>query len=195
MSSRLGRQESTFSNVEHLAWRSLRALVLAGLPQLERSFRRYGLVLLEYHILAELYDSPAGERLGDLAATLSISPSRLSHRMDKLSRRGLVKLQPMESDARGTLALITHTGRTLVDRLATTHEAEIRRVLFAPLQQHQVRTLADALSTIAASLIDNEGERVELLRDAGAAPVAGGAQARRGARWGTSLLKEWPRRS
>lgn len=193
MTGRVGRQDSTLSNVEHLAWKSLRTLMLIGVPELERSFRRYGLVQLEYQILVELYDTRGGMRLGELAATLQVSPSRLSHRMEKLTKGALVTLESTETDARGTAAVVTHTGRVLVDRLVATHEHDLRRILFEPLQQQQVRALADALSTIAAALTIDSTDG--LLDDEGAPPRAPAQPSRGERRWRNTLLKEWGRRS
>ncbi|MBJ7609378.1 MAG: hypothetical protein JF887_08095 [Candidatus Dormibacteraeota bacterium] len=137
---------------EHQLWQSLRAVILVGLPEVERGFRRFGLVQLDYDMLVRLFTHPAGLRLSDLAASLKVSPSRLSHRLEKLAGSAVMTLETSESDGRVTIARITATGRVLVERLALRHEADLRRLLLAPLRADQKTALADALSTIAAHL-------------------------------------------
>ncbi len=194
MSTSGRRDESSLSNVEHLAWRSLRTLILLGLPEVERTFRHYGIVQLEYQTLVELYDARKGVRMGELAAALQVSPSRLSHRMEKLTRSGLVALEATGDDARGTLAVVTNTGRALVDRLTAVHEDAVRRVLFTPLQPQQVRALADSLSTIAAALTPTDGAvPVDTGDFETETPPPPPPPPRR--RWRGPLLKEWPRRA
>jgi DNA-binding MarR family transcriptional regulator len=136
--------------VEDRAWRGVIALMLVGIPEIERRFRRYGLVHIEYGILAVL--SEGSRRMYELAEALNISPSRLSHRMRKLSQRGLVVERPCDEDGRVILAEITAGGRALLDELAPQHVHDVRRVLFDHLDRTQVRGLADALQAVAAHL-------------------------------------------
>src|SRR4051794_17973521 len=95
---------------ERRGWMSLMVLVVVGLPDLERRFRGYGLVQVEYGLLAGLSEQPGGLRLCDLAAVMNVSPSRLSHRMRKLVERGYVQVRGSDEDGRVSIAVITEAG-------------------------------------------------------------------------------------
>jgi DNA-binding MarR family transcriptional regulator len=140
------------NETERRAWMSLMALVIVGLPDLERRFRGYGLVQVEYGLLAGLSEEPDGLRLCDLAAALNVSPSRLSHRMRKLVDRGYVQVRGCDEDGRVSIAVITDQGRRLIEEIAPAHVDDVRRMIFDRLDGAQTAALADALSTVAEGL-------------------------------------------
>ncbi len=123
---------------------------MLALPELERTMRAYGLVHIEYGLLAALSGKPF--RLSDLAALLNMSQSRLSHRMNKLRDRGLVTVRPCAHDGRSTIAEITEDGRALVAEIAPQHVEDVRRLLFDHLDPDQTKSLADALTAVASGL-------------------------------------------
>jgi DNA-binding MarR family transcriptional regulator len=149
------------NETERRAWMSLMALVIVGLPDIERTFRAHGLVQVEYGLLAGLSEQPEGLRLCDLARVMNVSPSRLSHRMRKLVDRGYVQVRGSDEDGRVSIAVITEAGRRLVEEVAPQHVADVRRLLFDHLDEAQTAALADALSTIVEHLgacPETEGE-------------------------------------
>src|SRR5690348_14385958 len=92
-------------DTERRAWLSLVAVMLVAMPELERTFRPYGIVHVEYGLLARLCEiGHEGMRLSDLAATMNMSPSRLSHRLRKLVDRGYIGLTGSDDDGRVSLA-------------------------------------------------------------------------------------------
>ena len=139
-------------DTERRAWLSLMALVVVGLPDLERTFRAHGLVQVEYGLLAGLSEQPEGLRLCDLARVMNVSPSRLSHRMRKLVERGYVQIRGSDDDGRVSIAVITDAGRRLIEEVAPQHVADVRRLLFDRLDEAQTAALADALSAVAEHL-------------------------------------------
>jgi DNA-binding MarR family transcriptional regulator len=140
------------NETERQAWLSLLAVVLVGMPQLDRTFRPHGLVHVEYGLLAALGDQPAGVRLRDLAALMNVSQSRLSHRMRKLVERGYVEIHGDDTDGRVSIARVTAAGRRFVRKVAPDHVADVRRLIFDHLDDKQVAALADALGTVAEQL-------------------------------------------
>ncbi len=140
------------NETERQAWLSLLAVVLIGMPQLERTFRPHGLVHIEYGLLAALSDRPEGARLRDLAAVMNMSQSRLSHRMRKLVERGYVEVHDDATDGRVSIARITPVGRRFAAKVAPDHVADVRRLIFDHLTERQVAALADALGTVAEQL-------------------------------------------
>jgi DNA-binding MarR family transcriptional regulator len=139
-------------DTERRAWLSLLAVVFVGIPELERTFRPYGLVHVEYGLLAGLSETPDGMRLSDLAASMNMSPSRLSHRLRKLVDLGYVEVAGSECDGRVSIARVTEAGRALVANVAPQHVRDVRRVIFDHLNPSQVGALADALGTVAHEL-------------------------------------------
>ncbi|MCW2889903.1 MAG: hypothetical protein QOE54_32 [Streptosporangiaceae bacterium] len=139
-------------DTEQQAWRSLLVLTYIGLPELERTFRAHGLVQVEYGLLVQLSEHPEGLRLCDLAESMNVSQSRLSHRMNKLLDRGVVEVRPSPEDGRVSIAYITRKGIELVEQVAPGHASDVRRLIFDHLKPAQVAALADALAAVAAGL-------------------------------------------
>ncbi len=140
------------NETERRAWTSLLALVVVGLPDLERTFRGHGLVQVEYGLLAGLSEQPDGLRLCDLARAMNVSASRLSHRMRKLVDLGYVELRGSDADGRVSIAAITEGGRDLLAEVAPQHVRDVRRLIFDRLDEAQTAALADALGTVAEHL-------------------------------------------
>jgi DNA-binding MarR family transcriptional regulator len=145
--------ESDWLNcTEQRAWISLLAVVLVGMPELERTFRPHGIVHIEYGLLAALGQMPDGLRLSDLATQLNMSPSRLSHRLRKLVDLGYVEVSGHAGDGRVTIARVTDAGREFVAKVAPDHVRDVRRIVFDGLSPKQVAALADALGAVAENL-------------------------------------------
>jgi len=149
---RLGHVDQELTPDQDRALAALLAVALVGLPQLDRTFRERGLVHVEFGLLDALAGQPAGWRLSDLAHTLNMSPSRLTHRMRKLVDRGYVRQYPSPNDGRGTIAEITPEGRALLAEIAPIYHCQVRQTLFAHLTAAQTKALANALTAVAEGL-------------------------------------------
>lgn len=137
-------------DTERRAWMSLVAVMLVAMPELERTFRPYGIVHVEYGLLVALGDiGDDGMRLSDLAAAMNMSPSRLSHRMRKLVDRGYIEITGSHWDGRVSIAHITDKGRAFVAKIAPVHLRDVRRLFFDNLSTEQTKALADALGAVA----------------------------------------------
>ncbi|MEO3868126.1 MarR family transcriptional regulator [Nonomuraea sp. B12E4] len=135
---------------ERRAWQGLLAVMLVGIPQVERTFRAHGLVHVEYGLLTALASSPL--RLSDLATVGNVSISRLSHRVSKLVERGYVRLRPDASDGRASVAEITPAGRAVIAAIAPDHTRALREVLFDHLTPEQTAALAEAMQVVGTRL-------------------------------------------
>jgi DNA-binding MarR family transcriptional regulator len=145
-------QNRWLSDTEQRAWLSFLAVVLVGMPELERTMRPHGIVHIEYGLLAALGDEPVGLKLSDLAGVMNMSASRLSHRLRKLVDRGYVEIVASDDDGRVSFARITDAGRAFVAEIAPAHVEDVRRLLFDHLDETQIAALADALGTVADKL-------------------------------------------
>ncbi len=131
-------------------------LYLHGFPEIEKGFKRLGILHIEYGILAALSESPGGRlTLSDLALLGHMSQSRLSHRLRPLCERGDVELTGSDEDRRVSYVTITTEGRRRIEQAAPYHLSDVRRVVFDHLTDEQIATLAGLLETMAAALCDH----------------------------------------
>jgi DNA-binding MarR family transcriptional regulator len=136
---------------ESQAWRALIHLVTL-LPQaLDRQLREdAGIGHVYYMILALVSEAPGQHmRLSDVAAATGTSLSRLSHALDALEARGWISRRPTEQGRRGAVARLTDEGRSVLERVAPGHVAEVRRLVLDPLTPAEV----DELGRLAARVL------------------------------------------
>lgn len=144
------------SDAETRAWRAFVILWRIGLPKLDRTFRRHGLVHLEYGILAVLAEALDGMMTpSELSALAGVTSSRLSHRLKGMEAKGLVVRSTSPDDARSVHVRITSEGRSRMRAATEDHRRDIRELMFDPLSDQQVTALADALGTVASGLTDH----------------------------------------
>ncbi|MET0899980.1 MAG: MarR family winged helix-turn-helix transcriptional regulator [Mycobacterium sp.] len=97
----------------------------------------------------------AGHRmqLTSLATMIGWERSRLSHHLQRMTRRGLVDRVPSESDGRATDALLTDAGWTTLQEAAPRHVAWVRRLFFTDITAGQEDVLADILSVVYENIL------------------------------------------
>lgn len=146
---------------EQEAWR---AFVLARHlleDALDRQLQRdSGMPHAYYMILTVLIEADDRTvRMGDLAARLSFSRSRLTHAVASLERSGWVERRPDPTDGRGQLAVLTRAGVRAQHAAAVGHVAEVRRVLIDRLTPAQIRQLTEISSAIIDGFAPADDER------------------------------------
>ena len=144
-------------DTQHQAWRGLLVFVNRGLPQIERTLKEQGLLVVHYSILVALSSAPDDTmRLTELADAANLSPSRLTHRLKTMIERGHVEITADEEDGRGKNATLTRSGRRLLEHVAPIHAEDVQRLVFDHLDAGETAALADALAKIAVTLCDHE---------------------------------------
>jgi DNA-binding MarR family transcriptional regulator len=88
--------------------------------------------------------------MSDLARLAGTSLSRLSHAVASLEDRGWVARRQCSSDKRGQIAQLTDDGMAVLARVAPSHVAEVRRLVFDHLDPADVQQL----STITRKLLN-----------------------------------------
>src|SRR5260370_16474065 len=83
-------------------------------------------------------------RLGELAEVTASSLSRLSHLMNRLERRDLVRREPDPPDGRYTNAVMTDARLRLLVASAPAHVAKVRELGIHTLTREQLRQLRAA---------------------------------------------------
>jgi DNA-binding MarR family transcriptional regulator len=137
---------------EQAAWRSFvlaRHLLEDSLDR--QLLRDAGMPHAYFMILTVLVEADDRTvRMGDLAARLSFSRSRLTHAVASLERSGWVERRPDPADGRGQLASVTAAGVRAQHEAAVGHVAEVRRVLIDRLTPAQVRQLGAISDAVIA---------------------------------------------
>lgn len=138
---------------EQHAWRAFVETVGDLTAALDADLATTGLNLGDYQVL--VYLSEADERhmrMCDLAASLRLSPSGLTRRLDGLVRDGLVAREGSADDRRVMLAVLTDAGWERLREVAPLHVASVRRRIFDHLDPAEVEALGSAFRSIAAGL-------------------------------------------
>lgn len=135
---------------EMRAWRGLVELTAGLHARLEHELvQRHGLNEGDYAVLVALSEAPDRRlRMCDLAATLHLSPSGLTRRLDGLVRPGFVVREPAADDRRVTLAVLTDAGFAKLEAAAPDHVEGVRRHFLDHLSRAQIRDLGAILSVL-----------------------------------------------
>ena len=117
---------------EQEVWRNLLKSWIVVMEALDRDMGAFGLTLADYEVLVHLSEADDRQlRMAELADHALMSRSRLTYRVDRLVRKGLVDRRPCETDRRGAFAVITDAGIELLKRAAPIHVLGVRRYLFS----------------------------------------------------------------
>jgi DNA-binding MarR family transcriptional regulator len=122
--------------------------------QLDQQLQRDSDMLHTYYgvlvMLSQAEDR--SQRMSQLASRLCFSPSRLTHAVVRLERRGWVRRETCPDDGRGQIAVLTDEGFEAIRVAAPGHVAEVRRVLLDALSAEQVGQLRDIFATVLDTL-------------------------------------------
>jgi len=132
------------------AWRSLVHVSTGVLAMLDNELQaEHAMSLGDYEVLHYLSEGPDhAVRMSELAATLHLSPSGITRRIDGLVKSGLVERRPCPSDRRGSNAVLTPLGLKVLQTAAPTHVRGVREYFIDRLDAGQLAELASALSRI-----------------------------------------------
>ncbi|MBI3217364.1 MAG: winged helix-turn-helix transcriptional regulator [Mycobacterium sp.] len=113
-----------------------------------------GLSLGDYTVMNALSAAPDHRaQLTSLATTIGWERSRLSHHLQRMTRRGLVVKEQSASDGRATDAVLTDLGWDTLRTAAPLHAAWIRRLVFSDTTPGQEAELAGILSVVYESIL------------------------------------------
>jgi DNA-binding MarR family transcriptional regulator len=116
----------------------------------DRRLRHEARIRSAHHtVLVELSEAPGRRlRMTELAACAQMSPSGLSHVVDRLQSFGWVRREACATDRRGQVAVLTDGGLDALARAEPVHIDAIRRVFCGRLtaeQQRELRAIMEAL--------------------------------------------------
>jgi len=130
LSSRDGDDDAVrwLSESEQLAWRGWIDASRRVLAATDRQLKRdAGLTTDDYEVFVRLSEADQHRlRMSELANSVTNSPSRLSQRIDRLSRDGYVERVRCVEDARVWWVELTDTGREKLEATAPGHVGAVR---------------------------------------------------------------------
>ena len=138
---------------EQAAWRGFVAVTHRVSAAIARDLQRdHGLSEPEYAVLVALSEAEGATlRMGELAAGLEWSRSRLSHMLSRMEQRGLITKVDCPSDARGAFAALTDAGLAEITAAAPAHVASVRRHFLDHLDRQQLEAVASITAALLAS--------------------------------------------
>ncbi len=139
-------------------WRSFVVLALGLQDRFATELQEaHGLDFDDYEVLVHLSESEYGQlRMTELSERVLQSKSRLSQRIDRMQKRGLVERRKCPEDKRGTLAALTDLGWKTIRAAAPTHVTQVRRDLLDHIDPAELATAADALERAALEFRDGK---------------------------------------
>jgi DNA-binding MarR family transcriptional regulator len=118
---------------------------------LEEALRDFGLSLAEYELLVRMSESPDHTiRMGELAASVGHSRSRLTHTVKRMEQAGYVTRTSCASDGRGVQATMTQSGYDLLQKAAPAHVDSVRRVFVDAMTPDDYQALGRAMAAVLA---------------------------------------------
>jgi DNA-binding MarR family transcriptional regulator len=138
---------------EQRAWQGYRHMTRLLDARLGRELARdSGLSMSDYDVLSALTDSQDHRRCTkDLGSHLLWSPSRLSHHLDRMQRRGLLRREPCPN-GRGADIVLTPAGLASISDAAPDHVASVRRAFVDRLTAEDLTALARISATVMEGL-------------------------------------------
>jgi DNA-binding MarR family transcriptional regulator len=139
---------------EDRAWRGYRRLrTLVDLEIARDLAHDSALSEADYDVLSNVSESADHRlRLTELAAHMRWLPSRLSHHVTRMERRGLVRREATAGDRRGAVVVLTDQGWRTIREAAPTHVASVRRHFVDRLTPEQLAALGDIAEALVAPL-------------------------------------------
>jgi len=139
---------------EQRAWGAYRAASQLLEDAIDRQLQQEaGMPHLYYSVLATLSGAPDRRlRMTDLAEALKITRSRLTYAVTRLEKDGSVRREGCPSDKRGSTAVLTDAGMSLLERTAPGHVETVRASIFDHLTPEQVEQLESICAGITRAI-------------------------------------------
>lgn len=157
-------------------WRQFIRSAVLLIDRLDDELKPAGLTLADYEILVHLSEAPEQKlRMAELADLALMSRSRLTYRVDRLVRSGLLEREPCRTDRRGAFAVLTETGFSALKEAAPTHVTGVRRYVIDHVETSEWGQIGEAMRRIEGAL--NESGSLDLNRMSPRIDLKGPSQA------------------
>ena len=128
--------------------------------ELDRRLQRdTGISQADYGVLLTLFRAPERRlRPGVLGEQMGWEKSRVSHHLTRMVSRGLVERVECDTDARGSLVVMTRLGRLAFLRATREHGRAIRTLFLDVLEPDERRAIADASARVRERVREVQAE-------------------------------------
>lgn len=117
-----------------------------------------GLSSADYGALVHLTEAPEGRlRVLEPARAVEWEKSRMSHHINRMTKRGLVVREDCPTDARVAFAAVTPAGREALATAAPRHVDAVRRLFIDPLSPAELAMLAQISDLVLEGLEEDCG--------------------------------------
>ena len=142
------------SEDEMRVWRAFISTSSALSTAMDASLQKSnGLKLDDFEVLVHLSEADDHRlRMSELSDRHLHSKSRLSQRIDRLEKRGLVAREKCADDARGTWATLTRNGMRKLEGAAPAHLEHVREFFFDHIESTDLPALINSLENVAEQL-------------------------------------------
>lgn len=138
---------------ELAAWVTFLQAATLALEALDKALAEHDLTLADYEILVWL--SEADDRrllMSELAESVLMPKSRLTYRVDRLEKAGLVERQSCPDDARRVWATLTPKGFKALQRAWPDHLASVRQFVVDPVSRRDLAATTRGLAGMVEAL-------------------------------------------
>lgn len=138
------------SESEQQAWRAFLHAAKLVLAEMDRGVQQHGLSGTDYGVLVSLSEAADHRlRMTELASTMLLEKSRLSHQITRMERDGLVRRESCPGDRRGQYAVLTDLGWQTIKRVAPHHVELVRAVFVDRLSPTELETITQLFEPLA----------------------------------------------
>jgi DNA-binding MarR family transcriptional regulator len=142
------------------SWLSVVRMTVLLPWSIDQQLRRdANLGMVEYQVMAMVSGQPTWTlRMSALAQGTNTSLSRLSHLVERLEGRGLMRREPDPADGRFTNAILTDEGFAILAAAAPGHLAHVRSLVIDVLSAEQLRRMGIAADRIVSRIRAERGQ-------------------------------------
>lgn len=121
-----------------------------------RLLRDAGISQADYAVLLMLFKAPERRlRPRALGELIRWEKSRVSHQLTRMASRGLVERVECDTDGRGSLIVLTRSGRLALLRAMRDHALAIRALFLDLLEPDEKQAIANASSRVLQRLTES----------------------------------------
>ncbi len=150
---------SEVDEAEWALWDAFGAMHARLARELDRRLQRdAGISQSDYAVMLALFRASERRlRPGALGEQIGWEKSRLSHQLTRMVGRGLVERIECDTDGRGSVIVLTNTGRLALLRAMRDHAVAIRSLFLDLLEPEQKQAIADASARVLERLVETDG--------------------------------------
>ena len=124
-------------------WRAFIEAHSSIMRNLEQAMEdEHGVALTWFDVLVHLEEAPDNRlRLGELAESVILTRSGITHLVDRMVEAGLIRREPCPGDRRGYFGVLTQEGKDTLERVGPSHSQKAREVFLRHVKPEEVSVM------------------------------------------------------